>query len=639
MVKKRIFKIVFLSVFMFMNIITYAQQEDRFVALAETLLTASKNTPGLKDPVDLSANNTPIQDFIRGIAVSNNINVYVDPAIDAKVTNNFTNIPAQDVFLFLCRQYSLDITMVGNIISFSKYVQPVQPVVTTPSKKINVTFNSFNNALSFDLNNDSLVAVAKAITRKSQKNIVLAPDLMSKMVNGFIENMPFDNALEKFAFANDLKITKTEDDFYLIEKKEANQNKSGSSTTSGNFNNNGTKSALPAGLNLKKETDSTISVIGNNVSISDVVAAVSAEMKNQYFLFSELKGTSTLNIQNVSYDKFLKNILNGTDFTFKKQGQVYLIGDRSIEGLRATKIVQLKFRSIDKVIDFIPADLKKGVDIKTFMDLNSLILSGSQPRISEIEAFLRDLDRVVPNISIEVIIVDASDSKSLTTGIQAGIGKAPDAAQTVFPGVDFVLSSKAINDIIDGINGFGNVNLGYVTPSFYISLKALESNGLLRIRSTPKLATLNGHEAKITIGTQQYYLETTTNVTGGINNTVSTGQNYKPVTADLSVVITPIVSGDEQITLEIEVKQSSFTERITQTAPPGTVTRNFKSMIRVKNDEMILLGGLEESTINDSGSGTPGLSRIPIIKWLFSSRTKSKKKSKLTIFIKPTVVY
>lgn len=614
-------------------------QQDRFAAIADKLKDAAKQTPGLGDPVDLSVNNMPMQEFIRAIAVSNNINVYVDPAIDVKISNNFTNIPAQDVFLFLCRKYDLDLTLIGNIISFSKYSPPLAPVSVTPAKTINVSFNSFNNALTLDLNNDSLVAVAKAITRKSQKNIVLAPDLVSKMVNAYIESMPFDNAMEKFAFGNDLKVTKTDDNFYLVERKDVAAKGPAGTATGSVMTTGGGPRPLPQGLTIKKESDSTITVIGTNVPITDVAAAVSAEMKNQYYLFSELKGNTSLNVQNVSYDKFLKNLLNGTDFTFKKQGDLYLIGDRSIEGLRATKIVQLKFRSIEKIIDYIPADLKKGVDIKTFTDLNSLILSGSQPRINEIESFLRDLDRVVPNISIEVIIVDVTDTKSLSTGIQAGLGTPPATQQTVFPGFDFKLSTNFINSVIDGINGFGNVNLGHVSPLFYVTLKALETNGLLKIRSTPKLATLNGHEAKITIGTLAYYLEVANTITGGLNNTVTSQQNYKPVNADLSVVINPIVSGDEQITLDVHVKQSTFTERIAPTAPPGTVTRDFQSLIRVKNEEMILLGGLEENSINDSGTGTPLLSRIPVIKWLFSSRTRAKKKAKLTIFIKPTVIY
>jgi type II secretory pathway component GspD/PulD (secretin) len=54
---------------------------------------------------------------------------------------------------------------------------------------------------------------------------------------------------------------------------------------------------------------------------------------------------------------------------------------------------------------------------------------------------------------------------------------------------------------------------------------------------------------------------------------------------------------------------------------------------------MIMLGGLEENQTNNSGSGLPFLSRIPILRWFFGSRTKTKSKSKLTIFIKPTVIY
>ena len=54
---------------------------------------------------------------------------------------------------------------------------------------------------------------------------------------------------------------------------------------------------------------------------------------------------------------------------------------------------------------------------------------------------------------------------------------------------------------------------------------------------------------------------------------------------------------------------------------------------------MVLLGGLEEKATRESGSGVPFLSRIPVIKWFFSSRTKEKSRSKLNIFIKPTVIY
>ena len=167
----------------------------------------------------------------------------------------------------------------------------------------------------------------------------------------------------------------------------------------------------------------------------------------------------------------------------------------------------------------------------------------------------------------------------------------------------------------------------------------MESQGILRLRSTPQLATLNGNEAKMSIGETQYYLETQNNIIGSQNPQNQVTQQYKSVNADLALTIKPVVSGDEQITLDITVKQSSFTARISNTAPPGQITRDFQSNLRVKNGETVMLGGLEEGTNNDSGSGVPLLSRIPIIKWFFSSRTRAKSRSKLTVFIKPTVIY
>lgn len=99
------------------------------------------------------------------------------------------------------------------------------------------------------------------------------------------------------------------------------------------------------------------------------------------------------------------------------------------------------------------------------------------------------------------------------------------------------------------------------------------------------------------------------------------------------------MSADETVTLNIAVEKSSFLGRAGDTAPPGKATQKFESLVRVKNNEMILLGGLDELKKENSGSGVPLISRIPIIKWFFSSRKKAKNDSKLHIFIKPTVVY
>ena len=377
-----------------------------------------------------------------------------------------------------------------------------------------------------------------------------------------------------------------------------------------------------------------------NISLTDVIASVFSTLSNNYFLASEVKGNTSLSLDSVSVDDILNYIFQGSDFTYKKSDEVYLIGNRDMEGLRGTEVFSFKYRTADKIMDFIPADLKKGVELKPFPDLNAIIMSGSNPRIDEIKAFFRSIDQVVPVIQIEVLIVEVRNTKTLSTGIEAGLKDKPTTSGgTVYPTYDYNMGASTINNLINGINGLGILNLGKVTSNFYLKIKALEQQGILKLKSTPKLATLNGHEAKLSIGRTEYYLEIQNSVVGVQNPYPVQSEQYKSVNADLSLEINPLVSADDQITLDIKVKQSNFTERISQNAPPGSITRDFQSLIRVKNEEMIILGGLDENSTNDSGDGIPLLSRIPVLKWLFSSRTKADSKNKLTIFIKPTVLY
>lgn len=633
-----------IQTFLFLTLVFFgaklnAQESDRFSDIERKLSLLSVDFKGLNEKVELSVDNVSLQEFLSALAQANNLNISVDQDINYSITNNFTGVTVKEVILFLCRKYELDVNFMGSIMSFSKFKTAPQKALYIP-KTLKIQYNKPTDELSVDLKNDSLYLVAREITKLTGKNIVYSAEIGNLPLNSYVQNTVFTDAIELMAYANNLKSTLTESGFYLLEKKEVEtnaknekNNKSGSGISFSGKNNNNNQSSISAANGL-------VTVDASNVTINEILMQVTDKLNIHYYIFSEPKGTTTIKVENVPFDDFLTRLLNGTDFTYKKDSSVYLIGERNSEGLRATKLVQFKYRTVDKIIDFIPADLKKGVDIKAFPDLNGLILSGSQPRIDELYQFMREIDRVVPVISIEILIVDVKNSKTLSTGLKAGLGDAPvKTGGTIYPSVDMQLSSTSINNLISGLNGFGSVILGKVTPNFYINLKLLEEQGVIKLRSTPQLATLNGHEAKLSIGKTEYYLEISNNVIGSQNPQNIISQNYRSVNADLAVSINPIVSGDEQITLDIKVKQSNFTERISPSAPPGTVTRDFQSYIRVKNEEMILLGGLEENSTNESSSGLPLLARVPVIKWFFSSRTKAKSKSKLTIFIKPKVIY
>jgi type IV pilus assembly protein PilQ len=149
----------------------------------------------------------------------------------------------------------------------------------------------------------------------------------------------------------------------------------------------------------------------------------------------------------------------------------------------------------------------------------------------------------VPVVMIEVMIVDVNRSRTLTTGLKAGLGNGPtESGGTISPGINYNLNANSINSLLNSFNGAGVFNLGNVAPSFYVSIQALETDGVLKLRSTPQLSTLNGHEATLSIGETEYYLEVRNDLIGTQNPTVTTSQIYKPINADLSLKILPIVS-------------------------------------------------------------------------------------------------
>lgn len=623
---------------------TQDAKSERLAQIENRLKSLSVMVPGLNQKVQLSMSGANAPEFLRALAQANNLNINVDPQVNFKVYYNFSNETALNVLLFIAKEYDLDINLIGSIMSITK-VTPSKTVV--PPKEIKVTYNSITDNLGFDLNNDSLSLVAKKIGQLSQKNVVVPVNLLSKKVTAFIAAAPFETALEKMAYANELKFTKTSDNVYLFQPlgegeelyinedkntavKRNNKPTTPGSSAQGNYNISGKRDATGGKL---------INIDAVNTPILDLIKSASGEAGVNYFIYSDIKGNITTKLTNISYDNFLTALLQGTEYTFKKEGEVYLIGDRKIEGLRASRRVQLQHRSLDTIQMMIPTEWKKGVEIKEFREQNTLLLSGSAPQIIEIENFIRQIDRTVPMVLIEVTLVDVRKGKTVKTGITAGVSDSVKTGGTILPGIDYTFGANSINSFLSKLGNNNSVNLGRVTPNFYVKLSALENNSNVEVRSVPKLSTLNGHTANLSIGSKRYYRLQTQNVVPSLNAQTLITEQYKDVDANLEIGIKPIVSGDDQVTLNITVNISDFIGNPPQNQPPPQSISKFTSIIRAKNEDMIVLGGLERTENSESGSGVPLLSRIPILKWLFSSREKSNAKVVTLVFIKPTILY
>ena len=630
-------RIYILALFLWLiGLSLYAQDNERnFPAILENI---AETLPALNERVDFTVNEVPLQEFIRGIAYQTGLNVNLDSGLNEPVTNNFANVQVKDLLLFIHENYDVNITIIGNILNIKRWFRPTPPMPPA----VVIEYDRESEIISIEANNAPVDRLAKEITLQTGHNIVVTPNLGSVSVNAFIRDMPFFNAMEKMAVGNNFKSNKTDDGFFIFEAIIP-------------VFSEGENQMQPRAQGFRPSSPSYVRVAGRdsidvkaeNGDINDILIKVLEPLGISYHFLGEITEQASIDVKGVSLEKLLSDLFAGKKSTYRFKDGVLWFGAREMLNLQVFEMVQMKYRTIDSLKYIIPASLSRGVEIIEYADLNSMILAGSGDQVNELKNFLKEVDQKIPVILIEVLIIDNKNSKALSTGLTAGLGSKPTATSgtilsptstTQSHSLDLSLGSDAINSLIDGFNGFGWVNIGKVNANFYMTLQALEENNYIEIKSTPQLSTMNGHKAVMSIGRTEYYKEELNTLYGSVTSSSQISTTYKPVEAEFRLEIRPLVSGDREVTLQISVEQSDFTDRIDQNAPPGKESRKFQSLIRIKDQEMVLLGGLEEARKEDMTSGLPLIARVPVLKWFFSSKTKIKSKAKLNIFIKPTII-
>ena len=619
----------------------YVGDHPRFEVVALALDELALEQQSLERSIDISITGSLTQ-FAVVFSRETGVNLTVDPRLTQQVVANFKETNPKEILLHLARFYDLDIELNGSIISL---VPHDQPILEYAPREPDIVFDERQNLVSFDLRGDTLDYVVKAITRLTKSNVTATQLAGQITVEGFARSLPLEAALEQLATRNSLIVTFDEAGrFYVIDAAPSSQN-----GTAGHHNN-----ARRAILREREpETSSDLvyvledslgrkrySVNADQTPLADVLTELSRQSGANYLLLEPSTPEVDFHIRDQPFETLLQHLLSVNGFAYRKESDVYLIGSGDRELLNETQLIKVMHRSVRGLSEGLPSELTERLEVQEFLQINSLVVAGPAESIAELEEFVDAIDQRVPVVTIELLIVDVQRTTELGTGIEIGTGSEPVIPRGgVFPGVDLTLSAKSINELLSLLSGNGIINLGQVTPNFYARVRAAESNGFARVHSRPRLSTINGQEATLTIGETRYYQVQRTTLAGNLNPVTLQDVNFESVNADFTIRILPMVAGDGSVTLEIEVDQSDFIGRLQANAPPAQVSRTFSSMIRMSDGEMIVLGGLESKGVSDAGRGVPFLSRVPIIRHLFSTRQRSREKSKLLVFVRPRIVY
>ncbi len=219
-----------------------------------------------------------------------------------------------------------------------------------------------------------------------------------------------------------------------------------------------------------------------------------------------------------------------------------------------------------------------------------------------------------------------------------GVENAADIAAGVLPG------GNAISDLLGG-----QTNVTISDGNFSTVMSFLSTQGDLNVLSSPRVTAANNQKAVIKVGGDEYFVTdvSSSNVSGD-NNTVSPDVSLTPFFSGISLDVTPQIDDQGGVLLYVhpavvdvqnETKKIKVGKDNEMELPLAKSTiRESDSIIHARTGDVVVIGGLMKSTINDQVSKVPLLGDIPGVGNLFRHINKVKKKTELVILLKPTVV-
>jgi general secretion pathway protein D len=299
---------------------------------------------------------------------------------------------------------------------------------------------------------------------------------------------------------------------------------------------------------------------------------------------------------------------------------------------------------------------------------NALIITAPPKIMKSLMGVIDKLDIRRAQVQVEAIIVEVDVNKSSNLGVQwllfgqgnstvpAGVINLPGTGTSI---VDLAAAALGFTQgttsttTVPGVVGTPTISSSTVGTgatvavgrvvnsgvSFAALIQALRSDGSSNIISTPSLITMNNEEAEVKV-TQEIPLITGSfsSTTASVSGTTSPFQTIQREEVGTILKVTPHINEGNSVQLKIEQEDSSPGAKLTDSADISTNKRSIKTTVLIEDGGIIVLGGLMSDTVTESEDRVPGLGAIPLIGNLFKSRSGSRQKKNLVVFIRPRIM-
>ena len=279
---------------------------------------------------------------------------------------------------------------------------------------------------------------------------------------------------------------------------------------------------------------------------------------------------------------------------------------------------------------------------------NRLIIAAKKNDWLRLKRLIEDLDKPQPQVSLECLVVDVSLDGVRQFGSQIRNKQdlfnqkaSMQAANLAAPVLNNPVTTLMTNLLLLSGSPPSNIASNAAPGTFIISFNDPASSGIYwiasilrdytnsKILSHPFLTVLNHQQAKVSLAQNRL-------VTGPAKQNPDGTLTIQQVniSAAIQVEMLPRINLSNTINLQIAVKVNNFVSVTDNTVNTRTVITN----ATIGNGEILVLGGLVQTTETEAINETPLLSKLPLVGWLFKNRTKEAEKDSLMIFIAPSVV-
>jgi general secretion pathway protein D len=287
--------------------------------------------------------------------------------------------------------------------------------------------------------------------------------------------------------------------------------------------------------------------------------------------------------------------------------------------------------------------------------MNALVITAPPKIMRQIMSVVDRLDVRRAQVLIEAILVEVSSTRAAELGVNWAIGSQEEGSTIPIGLFNQPINNASIGSIISAIQdpdvlaetglptgltlGAGRVQDNGV--SFALLLRAMRGDSSTNILQTPSIMTLDNEEAEIKVAQEVpfitgQYASTGTNTSA--TGTVNPFQTIQREEVGEILKITPQINEGDAVVLKIEQESSGVTQGPSGAVDLVTNKRTISTKVLVEDGGILVLGGLISDSALEGESRVPVLGAIPIIGELFKTRSGSKDKRNLMIFIRPTII-